>query len=108
MLRPLVPLIAAALLAPAGLVACGGDEETPVGAVLDRDALEQDISNRLREAGAAASVPVTCPQDLPTVMNAAIRCQAEISGETYGVTVTITGGSGENATYDIQVDEKPS
>lgn len=108
MLRPLVPLLAAALLAPAGLAACGGDDPTPVGAVLDRDALEQDISGRLREAGAGTSVPVTCPQDLPTVMNASIRCQAEISGETYGVTVTISGGSGENATYDLQVDDKPS
>jgi len=106
-LRPLVPLIAAALLASAGLAACG-DDPTPVGAVLDRDALEQDISNRLREAGAGTSVPVTCPQDLPTVMNASIRCQAEISGATYGVTVTITGGSGQDATYALEVDEKPS
>lgn len=106
-MRLLLPLIATALLAPAALAACG-DDPTPVGAVLDRDALEQDISDRLRQAGAGTSVPVTCPSDLPTVMDASIRCQAEISGETYGVTVTITGGSGENATYGIEVDEKPS
>lgn len=107
MTRVLLPLIAAALLATAGLAACG-DDPTPVGAVLDRDALEQDISERLRQAGAGTSVPVTCPSDLPTVMDASIRCQAEISGETYGLTVTITGGSGENATYGFEVDEKPS
>lgn len=106
-MRLLVPLLAAALLAPAGLAACG-DDPTPVGAVLDRDALERDISDRLRQAGAGNSVPVTCPSDLPTVMDASIRCQAEISSETYGVTVTITGGSGENATYSLEVDEKPS
>ena len=106
--RTLVPLLAAAVLAPAGLAACGGDDPTPVGAVLDRDQLEQDISARLRQAGAGATVPVNCPSDLPTVKDASIRCQATISGEVYGVTVSISGGSGANATYDLQVDEKPT
>ncbi len=106
--RLLVPLLAAALLAPAGLAACGGDEPTPANAVLDRDQLEQDISARLQKAGAGTQPPVTCPTDLPTVKNAAIRCRAQISGETYGVTVTITGGEGQSAVYELAVDEKPS
>ena len=53
-------------------------------------------------------MPVNCPSDLPTVKDASIRCQATISGEVYGVTVSISGGSGANATYDLQVDEKPT
>ncbi|HMS63022.1 MAG TPA: DUF4333 domain-containing protein [Solirubrobacteraceae bacterium] len=105
--RALLPLLAAAVLAPAGLAACG-DEGTPVGAVLDRDALAKDISTRLQQAGAGQAPPVTCPGDLPTVKDASIRCTATIGGERYGVTVSITGGSGENATYGIEVDEKPS
>lgn len=105
--RALLPLLAAAVLAPAGLAACG-DEGTPVGAVLDRDALAKDISARLQQAGAGQAPPVTCPGDLPTVKDASIRCTATIGGERYGVTVSITGGSGENATYGIEVDEKPS
>lgn len=106
--RALVPLLTAAVLAPAGLAACGGDDGTPVGAVLDRDALAKDISARLQQAGAGQAPPVTCPSDLPTVQDASIRCTATIGGQRYGVTVSITGGSGESATYGIEVDKKPS
>ena len=103
----MIPLLAAALLAPAGLAACGSDP-TPAGAVLDRDQLETDISARLQKAGAGTSPPVTCPSDLPTQKDASIRCKATISGASYGVTVTITGGSGQNAVYALTVDQKPS
>jgi hypothetical protein len=104
----IVPLLAAALLAPAGLAACGNDKPNPAGSVLDRDQLESDISSRLEKAGAGTAPPVTCPADLPTQKNASIRCKATISGENYGVTVTITGGSGQNAVYALTVDQKPS
>lgn len=100
-------LLGAALIATAGLAACG-DEGTPVGAVLDRDDLARDISTRLQQAGAGEAPAVTCPSDLPTVKDASIRCTATIGGERYGVTVSITGGEGENAEYGIEVDEKPS
>ncbi len=106
--RAIVPLLTTLTLAVAGLAACGGDEGTPVGAVLDRDALAKDISTRLQQAGAGEAPPVTCPSDLPTVKDASIRCTATISGQRYGVTVSITGGGGANATYGIEVDEKPS
>ena len=106
--RAIVPLLTALTLAAGGLAACGGDEGTPVGAVLDRDALAKDISTRLQQAGAGEAPPVTCPSDLPTVKDASIRCTATISGQRYGVTVSITGGGGANATYGIEVDEKPS
>ena len=76
--------------------------------MLDRDQLETDISARLQKAGAGTEPPVTCPSDLPTQKDAAIRCKAEISGDTYGVTVTITGGEGQNAVYALEVDQKPS
>lgn len=105
--RTLVPLLAAAILAPAGLVACGEDPN-PAGAVLDRDQLEQDIRSRLQQAGAGESPSVDCPSDLPTVKGASIRCRATLSGGTYGVTVTITGGEGKNAVYELNVDRQPS
>ena len=106
--RTIIPLLAAALLTPVGLAACGSDKGNPAGSVLDRDQLETDISARLQKAGAGTAPPVTCPSDLPTQKDAAIRCKATISGDTYGVTVTITGGSGQNATYALTVDQKPS
>lgn len=107
--RAIVPLlIAVAAFAATGLTACGGKEGTPVGAVLDRDALSKDISLRLQQAGAGQQPPVTCPSDLPTVKDASIRCFATIGGQRYGVTVSITGGEGESATYGIEVDKKPS
>lgn len=105
--RCIVPLLAAALLAPAALAACG-KEGTPVGAVLDRDELARDISSRLQQAGAGQAPPVTCPADLPTVKDASIRCTATIDGQRFGVTVSITGGEGESATYGIEVDKNPS
>lgn len=107
-LRAIVPLLTVLALASAGLVACGGKEGTPVGAVLDRDDLAKDISLRLQQAGAGEAPPVECPSDLPTVKDASIRCYATISGERYGVTVSITGGEGKNAEYGIEVDPKPS
>ena len=106
--RTIMSLLAAALLAPAGLAACGDDKPNPAGSVLDRDQLEADISSRLQKAGAGTAPPVTCPGDLPTQKDASIRCKATISGDTYGVTVTITGGSGQNAVYALTVDQKPS
>ena len=106
--RTIIPLLAAALLTPVGLAACGNDKPNPAGSVRDRDQLETDISARLQKAGAGTSPPVTCPSDLPTQKDAAIRCKATISGDTYGVTVTLTGGSGQNAVYALTVDQKPS
>lgn len=105
--RRALPLLAAAAFAATGVAACGSDP-TPVGAVLDRDQLAQDISKRLEQAGAGTAPAVTCPSDLPTVKDASIRCSVDISGDKYGVTVTITGGSGKDATYGIEVDQKPS
>lgn len=106
--RALVPLLAATLLAPTALAACGSSKPPPAGSVLDRDQLERDISARLQKAGAGTEPPVTCPSDLPTQKDSAIRCTAEISGDKYGVTVTITGGEGQNAVYALTVDQKPS
>ena len=106
--RAIAPLLLVVLLAATVLGACGGKEGTPVGAVLDRDELAKDISLRLQQAGAGQAPPVTCPSDLPTVKDASIRCFATISGERYGVTVSITGGEGKNAEYGIEVDPKPS
>ena len=80
--RTIIPLLAAALLAPVGLAACGDDSRRPAGSVLDRDQLETDISARLQKAGAGTAPPVTCPSDLPTQKDAAIRCKATISGDT--------------------------
>ena len=71
-------------------------------------ALRHDAASRRQRAGAGTAPPVTCPGDLPTQKDASIRCRATISGETYGVTVTITGGSGQNAVYALTVDQKPS
>ena len=58
--RALLPLLAAAVLAPAGLAACG-DEGTPVGAVPARDELAKDTSTRLLQAGGGPAPPVARP-----------------------------------------------
>lgn len=110
-MRPLHrPLTLAALLTSTiAVAACGGDDKasTPDGAVLDRDALAADLSVRLSDAAGGKSPKVQCPGDLPVKKDLTVRCTAVLQGETYGLTVTVTGTEGGSAQYDVAVDQAP-
>ena len=104
------PLMLAAIAASSiALAACGssGDKggSTPAGAVLDRDALADDLNIRLSDAAGGKSPSVICPADLPVKTGLSVRCTAELSGKTYGLTVTVTGTDGGSAQYDVAVDD---
>ena len=50
---------------------------------------------------------VSCP-DLPATVGASERCTLKAGGDTYGVTVTVTGVQGTDVKFDIQVDQTPT
>jgi hypothetical protein len=103
--RPLT--LAALALSSVALAACGSSkgDSTPAGAVLDRDALADDLNIRLSDAAGGTSPSVICPADLPVKVGLSVRCTAELKGKTYGLTVTVTGTDGGTAQYDVAVDD---
>ena len=100
--RRTIALVIAAL-ATAAIAGCGGDDGGS-GGDLDRDALEQDIAQRLAQATNSPTPTVDCPSDLPASVGATIRCRVDVSGSSYGVTVTVKSTEGGSAQYDVQVD----
>ena len=104
--RPLT--LAALLMSTIALAACGsGGTSSSAGAVLDRDALAQDLSTRLSDAAGGKSPKVQCPGDLPVKKDLTVRCTAVLEGKTFGLTVTVTGTEGGSAQYDVAVDQTP-
>ncbi len=97
-------LSAIPILVTTALAGCGGGDDA--GGGLKKDALEADISQRLGEATGGSAPDVACPSDLPAENGATIRCRVAVEGTSYGVTVTVTGTTGDSAQYDLQVDEQ--
>lgn len=106
-----LPTLAALALSAAALAACGGGDgggdTAPKGGVLDQTALEKDLTQRLSDASGKSEPKVDCPGDLPVKKDLTMRCTATLEGTTYGLTVTVTGVEGGNASYDVAVDQTP-
>lgn len=98
----LLALTTAALLA-GGLTACGSDSEGGAS-VLRAEDLQNDIAQRLG-ASSGQTPSVTCPGDLAAKKGNALRCRADVEGQSLGVTVTVTGTEGGSAQYELQVDQ---
>lgn len=98
----LAVLLTATALAGA-LSACGGDDEAPGGTLRAKE-LQDDIAARLG-AQTGAVPDVTCPGDLAAKEGNALRCRAEVDGQSFGITVTVTSTEGGSAQYELQVDE---
>jgi hypothetical protein len=82
----------------AGLSACGG--ALPAEDVADAVAVAFDSDLGFRPE-------VTCPADLDAEVGATVRCTASVDGETYGATVAVTSVEGDEAEFEVQVDEEP-
>jgi len=96
------PLLAAIPFLLAGLVACSS---TPV---LEADTVASSAEDALEEQiGVRPSI--TCPDDVDAKVGEEIRCTLTGGDDPtkYGVTVTVTSVEGNNATFDVEVDEKP-
>jgi hypothetical protein len=96
-----LPLLAAVPFLLAGLAACGSSTlSADEVANKSEDALEEQIGLRPE---------ITCPEDLEAKLGAETRCTLTGGDDPtkYGVTVTVTSVDGDNAQFDVEVDDQP-
>ncbi|GAS95590.1 uncharacterized protein RMCC_2556 [Mycolicibacterium canariasense] len=74
---------------------------------VDKNAVAEQISQQLSQQVGRAPESVTCPSDLKGDKGQTLRCQLTDSGETYGVTVTVTSVKGGDVKFDFKVDDQP-
>jgi hypothetical protein len=94
-------LIAATPFLLSGLASCGaGALSADEIATKAEDALEDQVGARPE---------ITCPDDLAAEVGAKTECTLTSGGDPteYGVKITVTEVDGDNATFDVQVDEEP-
>jgi hypothetical protein len=95
-------LLAVVPLLALGLAACGSG-------TLTADDIAEGAETALEEQ-VGARPDVSCPEDLEAEVGAETRCTLTAGDDPteYGVTVTITSVEGDNANFDVQVDEEPA
>ena len=105
MSRRLALLVAVPLLLP-GLAACS--VSIFGGNVLEADTVATEAEDALEEQ-VGARPDISCPDDLEAEVGAETRCTLTAGGEPeeYGVTITVTAVEGDDAEFDIVVDEAP-
>ena len=96
------PLLAAVPIVLVGLSACGSSTlSRDELATKAEDALEQQIGVRPN---------ISCPDDVEAKVGVQTRCTLTGGDDPteYGVSITVTEVDGDNAKFDIQVDDQPS
>ena len=96
------PLLAAVPILLLGLSACGSSTlSRDEVATKAEDALEQQIGVRPN---------INCPEDVEAKVGAQTRCTLTGGDDPteYGVSIKVTEVDGDNAKFDIQVDDQPS
>jgi hypothetical protein len=86
----------------AGLAACSST------AVLTADTVATSAEDALEEQTGIRPT-ISCPEDVEAKVGEKTRCTLTGGDDPteYGVTVTVTSVEGKNATFDVEVDEKP-
>ncbi len=74
--------------------------------VVDSDEVAEQ-STAVLEEQTGGDLEVTCPDDLAAEVGATTQCEVTEAGQTYGATITVTSVDGDNAQWDIEVDEQP-
>lgn len=107
-----VPTIRA-VLAPAAAVAAltltGCSFEASIGGPsVDEADLEQRISEILEEEVGQAPEEIDCPGDLDAEVDAIMECTLNDSGESYPVSVVVTGvdEDTEQVSFDVEVGDR--
>jgi len=99
---PRRPALLATPFLLAGLVACSSTSVLTADTVAEsaEDALEEQIGAR---------PDITCPDDVEAKVGEETRCTLTGGDDPteYGVTVTVTSVEGDNATFDVEVDNEP-
>jgi hypothetical protein len=96
-------LLAAIPFLLAGLTACSSST-----AVLTADTVATSAEDALEEQ-IGIRPTISCPEDVEAKVGEKTRCTLTGGDDPteYGVTVTVTSVEGKNATFDVEVDEKP-
>jgi hypothetical protein len=96
-----LPLLAPVPILLVGLSACGSSTlSADEVATKAEEALEQQIGVR---------PDISCPEDVKAEVGAETRCTLTGGDDPteYGVSIKVTEVDGDNAKFDIQVDEEP-
>ncbi len=94
-----------AAAAVATAAACSFSAGTSVS--VDKADVAKEISANLEKQVGRAPESVECPENLEGKVGVTMRCTLKDSGETYGVTVTVTKVEGTDVKFDIKVDDEP-
>ena len=105
MIRRLLVPVMLAVAAIAVVAGCSFSAGT--GVSVDKEALAQEVSDKLKGQVGRAPDSVTCPDDLKGEVGATMRCELEDGGQIYGVTVKVTKVEGTDVKFDMKVDDAP-
>jgi hypothetical protein len=94
-------LLVAVPLVGLGLTACTATLASDDVATQAETALEEEVGAR---------PDIVCPEDLEAEVGAETRCTLTAGDDPteYGVTVTVTSVDGDQATFDVVVDDEPT
>ena len=106
----LVVLAVSAALASPALTECSFEASVGGAPAVDREALEQKISDQLAEEVGRAPEEIVCPGDLDAEVDTTMECTLNDSGESYAVAITVTSvdEDTEQVLFDIEVAETAS
>jgi len=105
MIRRLLVPVMLAVAAIAVVAGCSFSAGT--GVSVDKEALAQEVSDKLKDEVGRAPESVTCPDNLKGEVGATMRCELEDGGQIYGVTVEVTKVDGTDVKFDMKVDDEP-
>jgi hypothetical protein len=102
------PLAQALLIqcALAALLICLGGCTAGPKAVTKSD-VESQISQKMTGPHGNKPESVSCPEDLKASVGAIMNCEMTVEGRTYAVKVTVTSIEGNQARFDMDLNDQP-
>jgi Domain of unknown function (DUF4333) len=74
---------------------------------VDKNQVASVIGDEITQQYGTKPDSVSCPDNLKGTQGATLRCDLSSGGQTYGVTVTVTGVQGGVVNFDAKVDDQP-
>lgn len=75
---------------------------------VDKDQVATQIGDQLNEQFGEEPDSITCPDNLKGIEGATLQCELTDQGQTYGVTVTVTGVKAGDVLFDFKVADQPN
>ena len=69
--------------------------------------VESQISQKMTGPHGNKPESVSCPEDLNASVGAKMDCEMTVQGQKYAVEVTVTSIEGDEAKFDMALDEQP-